>query len=89
MIRALRAEAVAIALVAGAGIASGVNAGSSTAFLGQNCPAYGGWLLYHSGDGGSGGIQGVYTATHGECVSFFLQNPNDTFIGVVNENPQP
>lgn len=87
--RALRAGVIAVAVVVGLGSWTGGHADGTISFLGQNCPAYGGWVLYHSGPGGSGGIEGVYTASHGDCVSFFVQNPGSTFITVVAPNPQP
>jgi len=53
------------------------------------CPIYGGWILYRTPVGGSGGIEGKYTASHGDCVNFFMQHPDYYFVASVHPNERP
>jgi hypothetical protein len=88
--RILRRTLIIAAIVAaGIGWQTGARADESAPAAGVSCPQYGGWVLYHQGPGGSGGIEGAYSSSHGACVSFFVLHPDFAFIAVVYSNPHP
>jgi len=89
--RVLRAGIGVLGLVvAGMGWSGSAMADASGPAIAQECPQHGGWILYRvPDDGGSAGIHGLYTADHGSCVSFFMQNPSFLFLTVTHSNPPP
>lgn len=82
---------IALALLAAASTmwSGSARADGTATQAAQQCPLYGGWVLYRLPVGGSGGIESAYFTTRGDCVNYFVLHSIYAFVATVYSNPHP